>query len=299
MQTAEKILMVRPAHFAYNEETAKNNLFQNKTSLPNLNEIALKEFDNFVAILRRNKIEVIVVQDTIEPHTPDSIYPNNWFSTHSTGELILYPMFAENRKRERKKHVIETVKKHFHAHKVIDLTEWENKNRFLEGTGSLILDHNNRIVYACRSERTDDIVFEEFYTKMNFEPQLFNAYDENNKTIYHTNIMLSIGENHAIICTESIVDDKRRTSVIDSLKKSKKEIIEITFEQMRSFCANTIEVRNSENKKKLIMSDAAKKAFTNDQKKVLERYCEIISAPLNIIEKTGGGSARCMIAEIF
>lgn len=299
MQVARKILMVRPALFAYNEETATNNYFQNKTAHSNLNERALQEFDDFVNILRSNKIDVIVVQDSIDPHTPDSIFPNNWFSTHSTGELILYPMFAENRRDERKKKVLNTLEEHFNAHKVIDLTEWENKNRFLEGTGSLILDHKNRIVYACRSERTDDIVFEDFYTKMNFEPQLFNAYDENEKIIYHTNIMLSIGEKHAIICAESIFDQNRRAQVINSLKVSKKEIIEISFEQMRSFCANILEVLNVDNEPCLIMSETAKKSYTYEQRKKLEKYCKLISTPLNIIEETGGGSARCMIAEIF
>jgi hypothetical protein len=299
MQVARKILMVRPALFAYNEETATNNYFQSKTAHSNLNERALQEFDDFVNILRSNKIDVIVVQDSIDPHTPDSIFPNNWFSTHSTGELILYPMFAENRRDERKKKVLNTLEEHFNAHKVIDLTEWENKNRFLEGTGSLILDHKNRIVYACRSERTDDIVFEDFYTKMNFEPQLFNAYDENEKIIYHTNIMLSIGEKHAIICAESIFDQNRRAQVINSLKVSKKEIIEISFEQMRSFCANILEVFNVDNEPCLIMSETAKKSYTYEQRKKLEKYCKLISTPLNIIEETGGGSARCMIAEIF
>ncbi len=299
MQTAKKILMVRPAHFAYNEQTATNNYFQNKASISNLKEIALQEFDCFVAKLRSFKIEVIVVQDTMDPHTPDSIFPNNWFSTHSTGELILYPMFAENRRLERKSGVLKTIEEHFSAFKVINFTEWENKNRFLEGTGSLILDHKNRIVYACRSERTDDIVFEDFYTKMNFEPQLFNAYDDNQKIIYHTNVMMSIGENIAVICSESIIDKRRRENVVSSLINSKKEVIEISFEQMKNFCANILEVRNSENNNYLIMSETAKKAFTNSQKKVLEQHCEIISSPINTIEQIGGGSARCMIAEIF
>lgn len=299
MQTAKKILMVRPANFTFNEETAKNNYFQKKTSLTNLNEKALQEFDNYVDILQSNKIEVIVVQDTIEPHTPDSIYPNNWFSTHTTGELVLYPMFAENRRQERKPHVLEAIKKHYSAHKTIDLSGWENKNRFLEGTGSLILDHNKRVVYACRSERTDDIVFEEFYTKMNFEPELFNAYDDNENIIYHTNVMMSIGEQFVVICAESIKDDKRRASIIDSLKETKKDVIEISFDQMKHFCANILEVQNSVNENCLIMSEAAEKAFTDNQKEILKQHCKIISVPLPVIEETGGGSARCMIAEIY
>ncbi|HZJ80733.1 MAG TPA: arginine deiminase-related protein [Dysgonamonadaceae bacterium] len=299
MQAANKLLMVRPALFTFNEETAKNNHFQKKTSIPNLSKRALQEFDNFVETLRKNKIQVIVVQDTIDPHTPDSIYPNNWFSTHSTGELVLYPMYAENRRLERKPHVLKAINEHFSAHKIIDLTDWENKNRFLEGTGSMILDHNNRIAYACRSERTDDIVLEEFYTKMNSEPEIFNAFDEQGRSIYHTNIMLSIGEKFAVICAESITDEKRRDNIINKLKNSKKDIIEISYNQMRNFCANIIEVRNSDNESFLIMSETAEQAFTHKQTEVLEKHCKIISSSLNSIEQAGGGSARCMIAEIF
>ena len=299
MQTANKLLMIRPAKFEYNEQTAKNNYFQEKLSLPNVNEIALEEFDDFVNILRNNKIDVVVIQDTIEPHTPDSIFPNNWFSTHSSGELILYPMYAKNRRHERKSLILETIEELFCSQKVINLTQWENKNRFLEGTGSLILDHNNLIAYACRSERTDKTVFEDFCTKMNFRPVFFDAFDENNNLIYHTNVMLSIGEKHAVINSNSIVDDKQRTNVINSIKNAKKEIIEISLEQMKSFCANILEVRNSENENCLIMSEKAKKAFTYEQRKILESYCKVFSSPLNTIEHIGGGSARCMIAEIF
>ena len=299
MQTAEKILMVRPANFTYNEQTAKNNYFQKKSTISNINDKAIKEFDDFVEVLIKNKIEVVVIQDTLDPHTPDSIYPNNWFSTHSTGELILYPMYAENRRLERKPHVLQVIKEHFSYHKVIDLTEWEDKNRFLEGTGSMILDHNNRVTYACRSERTDDIVFEEFYTKMNSEPEIFNAYDKEGRNIYHTNVMLSIGERYAVICAESIKDKNRRRTIIDKLKNTKREIIEISLEQMNNFCANIIEVRNLDKENCLIMSDKARQAFTDKEKKVLQKYCKIISSSLATIEEVGGGSARCMIAEIF
>lgn len=168
MQTARKILMVRPTKFAYNEQTAKNNYFQGRLALSNLNEKAIEEFDNFVDILRRNKIDVVVVQDSIEPHTPDSIFPNNWFSTHSTGELVLYPMYAENRRLERKQSVLDAIYFHFTPNKLIDLSEWEKKKLFLEGTGSIIFDHRNKIAYACRSERTDETVLEEFCAKTNF-----------------------------------------------------------------------------------------------------------------------------------
>lgn len=180
-----------------------------------------------------------------------------------------------------------------------DLTVWEEKNRFLEGTGSMILDHLNRVIYACRSERTDDIVFEEFYTKMNSEPEIFNAYDEEGRNIYHTNVMLSIGEKYAVICAESITDENRRNNIINRLKDSNRDVIEVSFEQMKSFCANIIEVRNSENDNFLIMSETAKNAFKKEQMDILERHCKVISSPLHSIEEAGGGSARCMIAEIF
>lgn len=299
MQTAKKLLMVRPVKFAYNEQTAMNNYFQGKLILPNLNEKAIEEFDNFVNVLRSNNIEVLVVQDSLVPHTPDSIFPNNWFSTHSTGELILYPMFAENRRLERKVEVLDTISKQYTAKKIIDLTGWEKEKKFLEGTGSIIIDHNNKIAYACRSERTEEIVFTDFCTKMNFKPIIFDAVDENKLPIYHTNVMLSIGENIAIICAEAITDNEQREKVLNSLTESQKEIVEISLEQMKHFCGNILEVLNLENEKCLIMSDAAKQAFTTIQKNTLKRYCKLVSSPLQIIEHTGGGSARCMIAEIF
>lgn len=291
--------MVRPARFAYNEQTANNNFFQEKREISNLNEKALVEFDNFVKVLRDNKIEVIVVQDTESPYTPDSIFPNNWFSTHQTGELVLYSMFAENRRAERKQDVLEAIRKHFSADKTIDLTFWEKENKFLEGTGSIILDHSNKIAYACRSIRTDENVFIEFCRLMNFKPLLFNSFDENNKPIYHTNVMLSIGENFAVVCAESISDENERKSVLDSLHQSKKEIIEISMEQMNHFGANVLEVNNIDNESCLIMSESAENTFTTDQKNVIKRYSKIVSSPLQSIEQAGGGSARCMLAEIF
>ena len=299
MQTAKRILMIRPAKFAYNEQTAENNHFQEKTEVSNLNEKAIAEFDNFVKVLRDNAIKIIVIQDTEIPHTPDSIFPNNWFSTHPTGEYVLYPMFAENRRAERKQDVLGAIRRHYQASRTIDLTSWENENKFLEGTGSIILDHSNKIAYACRSIRTNESVFFEFCKQMNFEPVLFNSFDENKNPIYHTNVMLSIGEKFAVICAESISDEKERKFVLDSLHQSKKEIIEITMDQMNHFCANVIEVDNMDHESCLIMSESAENAFTADQKNLIKQYSKIISSPLQTIEKAGGGSARCMIAEIF
>ena len=299
MQNAKRILMIRPAKFAYNEQTAENNFFQEKFEIPNLNEKAIAEFDNFVKVLRDNAIKVIIIQDSESPHTPDSIFPNNWFSTHPTGEYVLYPMFALNRRAERKQDVLGALRRHYTVNKTIDLTSWEKENKFLEGTGSIILDHSNKIAYACLSIRTNESVFIEFCEKMNFEPVLFNSFDENNNPIYHTNVMLSIGEKLAIICADSITDEEERKRVINSLLKTKKEIIEISMDQMNHFCANVIEVDTMENESCLIMSESAENAFTTDQKNVIMQHCKIISSSLQNIEQAGGGSARCMIAEIF
>ena len=299
MQTAKRILMVRPARFTYNEQTAKNNFFQEKLPVADLNEKVQKEFDDFVSELRANHIHVIVVQDIDYPHTPDSIFPNNWFSTHPTGELVLYPMFAENRRAERKPDVLGAIRRHYPTDKILDLTFGEKENKFLEGTGSIIFDHTNKTAYACRSERTNEHLFQDFCKQMNFNPVLFTSLDENNNPIYHTNVMLSIGERIAVVCAESIRDEGERKQVINSLQKAGKDIIEISFDQMKLFCANIIEVYNLANENCLIMSDAAKNAFTPQQMEVIKKYCKIVSSPLSTIERVGGGSARCMIAEIF
>lgn len=299
MQIAKRILMVRPTNFAYNEQTARNNCFQERTTISNLNEKAQEEFDNFVNVLRSNKIELIVVQDTEYPHTPDSIFPNNWFSTHPTGELILYPMFAKNRRAERKPDALGAIRRHYLANKTIDLTYGEKENKFLEGTGSIILDHSNKTAYACRSERTNENLFYDFCKQMSFEPVFFNSFDDSHNPIYHTNVMLSIGEKMAVVCAESIINEKERKNVIDSLLETRKEVIEVSIEQMKHFCANIIEIRNFDNQNCLIMSDTAKRAFTKRQKEILEQHCILVSSPLQTIEQVGGGSARCMIAEIF
>ena len=208
-------------------------------------------------------------------------------------------MFAENRRLERKMGMLDTISKLYNVKNTIDLSIWEKENKFLEGTGSIILDHDNKIAYACRSERTAEIVFEDFCTKMNFKSILFDAVDQNKHPIYHSNVMLSIGEKVAVICIESITDNNQRSIVLNSLKDTQKEILEISLEQMKHFCGNVIEVFNLENEKCLIMSDDAKQSFTTQQKNILKKHCKLVSSPLQIIEHTGGGSARCMIAEIF
>lgn len=291
--------MVRPAHFGFNEQTAKNNYFQQATDQSTVNDQAIQEFDNYVQLLRDNGVEVVVIQDTDTPHTPDSIFPNNWFSTHRTGELVLYPMFAENRRQERKPAALDYLNNTYQPTQIIDLTGWESKNLFLEGTGSLILDHKARIAYACRSPRTSDEVLADFCEKMNFTPIMFNSVDGNGKPIYHTNVMLTIGSQYVIICADSIANAEERKRVLDSFTQNGKEIIEISHEQVNNFAGNMMELNNKKGESLLIMSARAKSSLTSEQVARIEKYSRIVAPDLHIIETNGGGSARCMIAEIF
>ncbi|MDD3738241.1 MAG: arginine deiminase-related protein [Lentimicrobiaceae bacterium] len=299
MQTTSKILMVRPLQFAYNEETAQNNHFQKKSDPVSVGEKAKKEFDDFVSLLRENDVEVIVVQDTIEPWTPDSVFPNNWFSSHATGELVLYPMFAKNRRKERKPEIMNLLIEKLKHQKIVDLTEWEQKNEFLEGTGSMIFDRDNRIAYACRSPRTSEKVLSDFCSRMNFDSVVFDSTDPNGNLIYHTNVMMEVGTHIAIICLESIKNEKERENVVSRLKSTGKAIIDITFEQVTHFAGNMLEIKDKNGNPIMIMSASARRALTPEQEEIISKYNKIISPELKTIETNGGGSARCMIAEIF
>lgn len=299
MQTSSKILMVRPARFEFNAETAVNNQFQQKVEADGVHEKAVKEFDALVDALRKNDVEVIVVQDTEEPHTPDSIFPNNWFSSHIGGELVLYPMFAENRRTERKPEIMKLLKEEMNHTKLIDLSNWEEKNEFLEGTGSMIFDRVNRIAYACRSIRTSENVIADFSSKIGYEQILFDSKDENGNLIYHTNVMMEVGTKVAVVCLESIRDEDERDRLVSKLKETGKEIIDISLDQVNDFAGNMIELKSRSGQPIMVMSDAAKKALTPEQEKLISSYSTIVSSDLQTIEANGGGSARCMIAEIF
>src|SRR5690606_9693077 len=213
MQTTSHILMIRPVRFGYNAETAVNNAFQQKNSDHAVHEKAVEEFDRFVQTLRENGIDVNVLNDTAEPHTPDSIFPNNWVSFHSDGSLLLYPMFAENRRAERKEHVLQSIAQKFTVDQTIDLSYFEKKNEFLEGTGSMVLDRDNRIAYACISPRTSAEVLKEFCKKMNYLAVLFHAADANGRAIYHTNVLMCVGEQFVVICLEAISDEDEKTLI--------------------------------------------------------------------------------------
>ena len=310
MQTTNKVLMVRPVRFAYNEETATNNAFQKKDDTQGgaqtVEQQAVKEFDAYVAMLRDQGVEVQVLQDTEEPFTPDSIFPNNCFSTHidvlpgtsvRQRTLVIYPMYAHNRRDERGKLLKALMKEKFD--KIVDLSILETEGKFLEGTGSLILDREHHIAYACVSPRTNPVALKIWADEMNYRYVLFDGIDDNRQPIYHTNVMMHVGSRYAIVCLEAIADQSQRQTVIDSLQYTGKEIVNISFDQMRQFAGNMLELRNSEGKKILVMSATAKHSLTSEQLSILEQDALIVAPDIHTIETAGGGSARCMIAEKY
>lgn len=298
-QTTNNILMIRPAAFGFNAETAVNNAFQKASEGDNVNSKAQQEFDDFVSLLRQHDINVLVINDTISPHTPDSIFPNNWVSYHGDGSVALYPMFANNRRKERKKGVLEKVATDFTVSSIIDFSNYEDKGVFLEGTGSMVIDRENNIAYACLSPRTDKSVFEEFCRKFHYKPVSFTALDQNKKEIYHTNVMMCVADKFVVICLESIDNREERNIVYQTIQQTGKLIIEISFDQMNHFAGNMLQVQNNQGEKFLVMSTQAFNSLTGEQIAKLESFNSIIHAPLFTIEQNGGGSARCMMAEIF
>lgn len=299
MQHTSHLLMIKPVRFDFNEETAVNNSFQVNASDHTVQEKALHEFEKFIAVLRANGIDVTVIDDTPEPHTPDSVFPNNWISFHEDGTLLLYPMFAMNRRLERKQHVIDAVHRKFNIKQTIDLSAYEQKNVFLEGTGSMVLDRENKIAYACLSPRTNASVLDVFCGKMGYVPITFTAVDQDNQPIYHTNVMMCIADEYAVICSGSIKDAAERKKVMESLTRNGKEIIEISFAQMTHFAGNMLQVNNAEGKKFLVMSTQAFNSLDAQQVLAIEHYNPVIHSDITTIETNGGGSARCMMAEVF
>lgn len=298
-----KVLMVRPVAFGFNEETAMNNHYQKKGNLSNyeIQEKALFEFDEMVSKLKNIGIDVKILQDTKTPHTPDSIFPNNWFSTHSDNTVILYPMFAKNRRLERREDLYD-IFENINEIKTLDYSQLENEGVFLEGTGSLVLDRKNKKAYCSLSERADERLLNIFCDDMGYKKIDFRSYqtvDTKRKLIYHTNVMMSIAENYAILCADAIDNKEERQKVIDELKANKKEIIYISEEQVENFLGNAIELKNKDGVSILIMSSTAYNILTEKQKNIIEKYSVILPVDVKTIEKYGGGSARCMIAELF
>lgn len=306
-QTTSTLLMIRPVGFRMNEQTAVNNYYQkvlDGLSPEKVNEAAVQEFDRFVGVLESKGINVISIQDTPNPDTPDSIFPNNWVSFHHDGRVALYPMFAENRRLERREDIFDDLKNHygFEINEIIDFTEFEDHNKYLEGTGSMILDRYNRIAYAAISERTDRRAFELFCEVFDYVGVVFEAFQsvgEERKPIYHTNVMMCIANHFAIVCLDAIDDAEEREMVSQTIRDSGKEIISISEEQTQRFAGNMLEVANSEGKSYLVMSTSAFEALNTEQKERIEKHSEIIHSSLDTIEACGGGSARCMMAEVF
>lgn len=291
--------MIRPVSFVYNEETAVNNAFQSASETTvNVQQKALQEFDDFVSLLRSNGVDVTVVEDTPVPHTPDSIFPNNWVSFHSNGTVLLYPMFAPNRRAERKPHVLDRIKQQFSIKELIDLSGYENENIFLEGTGSMVLDRDNRIAYACLSPRTDEKALNEFCKRMQYSAVLFEATDGNGRAIYHTNVMMCVADRYVVICLESIPSPEEQQQVTDAITRTGKTIITITLKQMNHFAGNMLQVENNSGEKLLVMSTQAYESLTEEQLNMLLSFNRIVHSPLSTIESNGGGSARCMMAEV-
>lgn len=290
--------MIKPVSFGYNAETAINNAFQIKSAEADVQQSALKEFNDFVSVLENNGIDVTVVEDTVLPHTPDSIFPNNWVSFHNDGTLLLYPMFASNRRGERKGHVLKKIMEKFSVTKHIDLSIYEERNVFLEGTGSMVLDRDNRIAYACLSPRTNEQLLAEFCREMNYTSVIFDAADGNGQAIYHTNVLMCVADTYVVICLECITDPDQRQLVSQTIINSNKKIVAITLHQMQHFAGNMLQVENDKGVRLLVMSSQAHEALTTEQLQELNRYNRIIHSPLTTIETNGGGSARCMMAEI-
>ncbi|KAB1154572.1 amidinotransferase [Tenacibaculum aiptasiae] len=305
-QTTNTILMVRPASFRMNEQTAVNNYYQQELAgmLPaSINAKAEAEFDVFVDKLREKGIKVIVVQDTKEPDTPDALFPNNWISFHENGDVAIYPMFAKNRRLEKREDVLDILEENgFEIKNVIDYSEAEEEGIFLEGTGSMILDRQNRKAYCALSPRADEELFIEFCEDFEYTPVVFIANQtvkERREAIYHTNVMMCVGETFAIICLDAIDDKKEKKNVLKHLKSDGKEVIAISEEQVTQFAGNMLQVRGENDKRFLIMSSSAYKSLTKEQLQKIEKHNEVIHSSLETIETCGGGSARCMMAEVF
>lgn len=301
-QTTNTIVMVRPANFGFNTETAVNNAFQTNDeslSIAAIQEQALKEFDAMVEKLRNYDIDVLVIDDTKTPVKTDAVFPNNWFTSHEGGYVVTYPMFSPNRRQERREDIIEEISNSFVISKRYSFDYYEEKNQFLEGTGSMILDRENNKIYACLSERTNIKVLEKFAVLSNYDKLIFHATDPEGMPIYHTNVIMSLGKDLVIICLDSIGDMDEKKAIINSLQNDGKEIIDITFEQVKSFAGNMLELKKTDDSSLIVMSEQAFHSLEPEQINQIKSRSDFMYADIPAIEKYGGGSVRCMIAEVF
>jgi hypothetical protein len=301
-QTTSTILMVRPANFGFNTETAASNAFQTDDKSLTISEIqarAIGEFDKMVAILRGRAVNVLVAEDSVSPAKTDAIFPNNWITTHADGTMLLYPMFAPSRRLERSEAIQDMLIERFQVKKKIHFEHYEAVDRYLEGTGSMILDRQNELCYACISPRTERVLLDEWCDTMHFKRVAFTAVDGEGKEIYHTNVMMALGETFVVICLETVRDEAEKMNLIKHFELTKKDIIEISLDQMLHFAGNMLQIRNDFSETFLVMSQQAFDALNPAQVAHIQRHTQILSADIKTIETYGGGSARCMMAEIF
>jgi hypothetical protein len=301
-QITDTILMIRPANFGYNAETAENNAFQSNEGTMTASEIkseAIKEFDTFIEVLRSADIEVIVIEDSNNPPKKDAVFPNNWISFHQNGAVVTYPMNAASRRNERREDIIESLEENFVIEKRYSFEVYEEEDQFLEGTGSMIMDRENNIIYACLSPRTDIRLLDKFCVLMGCSKLCFNAVDRNGMQIYHTNVMMAVGEEFAIVCLDSLKDEDEQKELIESLDARGKEIIDITYNQMESYAGNMLNVNSVTGENYIIMSEQAYRSLDDNQIERIESHGRILKSNIDVIEKYGGGGVRCMMAEVF
>lgn len=294
--------MVRPANFGFNPQTAENNAFQSNqpgASPREIREKAIEEFDGFVKALREKGVDVIIMEDSPEPEKPDAVFPNNWVTFHSDGTVVYYPMFAPLRRLERNRSFVHSLRDRFLIKREMHLDYLEVKNFFLEGTGSLILDRPNQLAYACLSPRTSPVLLDEFCREMDFNPVLFTATDGKGQDIYHTNVMMALGETFVVICLDSVRDPEEKAELLRHFRQTDKEVIDISINQMNHFAGNMLQVRTEDGEPLLVMSEQAFKSLLPAQIDRLKAHTDLLSIPIHTIETYGGGSARCMMAEVF
>ena len=290
--------MIRPVNFSFNAETAVNNAFQSAAT-NDAQKQALEEFEGFAALLKNNGVDVTIIDDTPDPYTPDSIFPNNWVSFHGDGTVCLYPMYAHNRRLERKPAVLQQLARKFDIRATLDLSSYEQQGLFLEGTGSMVLDRDQKIAYAGLSPRTERAVLLDFCEKMGYTPELFTAVDGKGLSIYHTNVMMCVADRYVVVCLDSVPDPAEQKSLADTISRSGKAIVPISLSQMDQFAGNMLQVHNDKGEKLLVMSSQAYASLEPVQISRLTSFNRILHAPLTTIETNGGGSARCMLAEIY
>lgn len=298
-QLPSSVLMIRPASFGYNGETAPSNVFQQSPDATSVADMAREEFDRMVDLLESHDIDVIAVDDTPEPLKPDAVFPNNWLSTHPDGTVVRYPMMAVNRRAERRDDVLEVLRKSFTATNEIDLTDEEAQGNYLEGTGSVVFDYPNQRAYACRSPRTNGQLFTALCARLGMRGFLFDAADENNVAIYHTNVVMAIGDKFAVVCLDAIRSEDDQETLLNSFAETGHQVVSVSFAQMRAFAGNMMEVQSRAGEPFVILSEQAFHSLLPGQIHAISRHAEMIPVPVPTIERVGGGSVRCMLAGIF